>query len=107
MVHNNGTGIWSVHTGAYFPDEDTDFLFSRPGLLAMANHNLKPHTNGCQFFITLTETEYLNRKSVVFGEVSATAGERLGFALSSRPWIGQRSTGRQRQGPLDAAPLAG
>lgn len=68
VLFNNGTGSWSIY-GKAFPDESRDFLFSRAGLLAMANFHGQPHSNGSQWFVTLTPLEYLDRRAVVFGEV--------------------------------------
>jgi peptidylprolyl isomerase len=46
-----------------------DLVFDRPGLLAMANSG--PNTNTSQFFITVKETPWLNKKHTIFGEVSS------------------------------------
>jgi peptidyl-prolyl cis-trans isomerase A (cyclophilin A) len=43
-------------------------VFSRPGLLAMANAG--PNTNGSQFFVTVAETPWLNGRHTIFGEVT-------------------------------------
>lgn len=60
----NGTG----GPGYQFEDEfDSSLTFSKPGMLAMANSG--PATNGSQFFVTVSATEWLNSKHTIFGEV--------------------------------------
>jgi cyclophilin family peptidyl-prolyl cis-trans isomerase len=59
-----GESIW----GKKFNDEiDTNLVFDREGLLAMANAG--PNTNGSQFFITLAPTKWLNSHHTIFGKV--------------------------------------
>jgi len=54
--------------GYFFKDEFADDLdFSKPGVLAMANHGF--NTNGSQFFVTLGPATHLNHKHTIFGEV--------------------------------------
>jgi peptidyl-prolyl cis-trans isomerase A (cyclophilin A) len=61
-----GTGMGGP--GYQFADEfHPELNFDRPYLLAMANAG--PGTNGSQFFITVAETGWLNRKHTIFGEV--------------------------------------
>jgi peptidyl-prolyl cis-trans isomerase A (cyclophilin A) len=55
--------------GYRFEDETkgSPHKFDKPGKLAMANSG--PHTNGCQFFITVAPTPWLTGKHTIFGEV--------------------------------------
>lgn len=63
------TGTGRGGPGYQFGDEiSPDLTFSKPYLLAMANAG--PGTNGCQFFITVAATPWLNRKHTIFGEVA-------------------------------------
>jgi peptidylprolyl isomerase len=59
-----GESVW----GKPFADEvRQDYVFDRPGILAMANAG--PETNGSQFFITTVPTPWLNGRHTIFGEV--------------------------------------
>jgi peptidyl-prolyl cis-trans isomerase A (cyclophilin A) len=59
----NGSG----GPGYKFKDEITDLKMDKAGVLAMANAGAG--TNGSQFFITHNETNYLNGRHTVFGQV--------------------------------------
>lgn len=61
-----GTGMGGP--GFRFEDEFHPQLRHKgPGMLSMANAG--PNTNGSQFFITLTDLDYLDDKHAVFGKI--------------------------------------
>lgn len=62
------TGTGAGGSGYAFKDEFTDLKFDKAGVLAMANSG--PATNSSQFFITHKDTEWLNGKHTIFGQVT-------------------------------------
>ena len=78
----NGTG----DPGYKFADEfGSGRKMDKAGVLAMANAG--PNTNGSQFFITLKETNYLNGKHTVFGEVTSGMDviNKIGNTKTTKP----------------------
>jgi peptidyl-prolyl cis-trans isomerase A (cyclophilin A) len=61
------SGDGSGGPGYMFADEITDLTHNSEGILSMANAG--SGTNGSQFFITHTQTSYLDGKHTVFGKV--------------------------------------
>lgn len=61
------TGTGSGGPGYQFVNEDSDLMFDKVGMVAMANAGRD--TNGSQFFITFGETPHLNGGYTIFGQV--------------------------------------
>lgn len=61
----SGTG--RGNPGYFFDNESNDLLFSKPGMVGMANSG--PDTNGSQFFITFAPASHLNGFFTIFGQV--------------------------------------
>lgn len=61
----SGTG--RGNPGYFFDNETSDLLFTKPGMVGMANSG--PNSNGSQFFITFSPAAHLNGYYTIFGQV--------------------------------------
>lgn len=61
------TGTGAGGPGYQFVNEDSDLVFDKEGVVAMANAGRD--TNGSQFFITFGPAEFLNGGYTIFGQV--------------------------------------
>jgi peptidyl-prolyl isomerase H (cyclophilin H) len=68
FVKGDGSGRMSIYGPMGFPDENFVHRHSQPGVLSSANSG-KKDDNGCQFFITCAQAEWLDGKHVAFGRV--------------------------------------
>ena len=62
------TGTGRGGPGYKFENEDSDLVFDKPGMVAMANAGRD--TNGSQFFITFAPQQRLNGGYTIFGQVT-------------------------------------
>ena len=98
-----GTGMGGP--GYQFNDEPHGELhYDRPYLIAMANAGVHggKGTNGSQFFITVSEPEYLWGKHTIFGEVADDASKRVVDKIAQVPVI---DPDRNNHKPIDDVEL--
>ena len=91
FLNHDGTGKTSIY-GPSFKDENFNRHHDQPGILSMANSG--PNSNGCQFFITLAKTDWLDGKHVVFGKVLDNASMLTVRQCEAVPVSGQTNRPR-------------
>ena len=76
--------------GQPFEDEFHSRLqFRRRALVACANENGKPNSNGSQFFFTLSRCDWLTKKHTIFGAITGdTVYNLMKFNDLEVPWRG-------------------
>ncbi|KAF9520906.1 hypothetical protein BS47DRAFT_414613 [Hydnum rufescens UP504] len=77
-----GKGGESIY-GLRFKDETTDSLFTRRGLVAVANNGADDC--GSQFFITFNPASHLNGRAVAFGELIDREGFEILKLIEDQP----------------------
>lgn len=76
FLNGDGSGKTCIYGTSTFGDENlSSHKHDRPGMLCMANSG--PNSNGCQFYITCKNAEWLDGKHVVFGRVLDDGGESM------------------------------
>ncbi len=66
FVTGGGVGGPSIY-GTFFDDENHEVSHAERGIISMVNKG--PNTNGSQFFITFTDTKWLDNTHVAFGKI--------------------------------------
>jgi cyclophilin family peptidyl-prolyl cis-trans isomerase len=84
FLKGDGTGCTCIY-GTKFADENFVGKHTGAGLLSMANSG--PNSNGCQFFLTCTKTEWLDDKVGLYtlSSVDPPRGSALFQPLNCTP----------------------
>jgi len=68
MIKYNIGGSKSIYKGE-FADESFSVEHDSAGIIGMAKKGGRKHSNECQFYITLGEMKYFDKKYVAFGRI--------------------------------------